>query len=183
MSRISAAMRQQGRHPVPHFDPQEYLYRRIPLDLWDDPAASIDVNAVSLPDLSVGRSRFGHPEWVRVDMLIDGAGQKYEKYFEGWGVIGFQVSDIPHERWMDGVTHYMFTAFHDPEEHNYPHSEVRCFEDGKHIDALTQLPKEMHLRWRELLLRRIKVFLKPHQPATIRQTAPISHKPELPIQP
>jgi hypothetical protein len=181
MSRIPAAMRENNRHPVPHFDQEEFLYRRIPPDCWDDPAAPIDVNAVNLPDISVGRSRFGHPEWLRVDIVIDAAGQKHERYFEQWAVIGFKVNDIPSERWADGVFHYTFASFHDPEEHNYPHSEIRCFQNGVHVNALEKLPEEMHLKWRELLLRSKTIFLKPRQPAAIRQTAPVSHKPELPI--
>ena len=181
MSKIPPAMRQDGRRPVQHFDPQEYLYRRIPLVLWDDPGAPIELNAVNLPDLSVGRSRFGHPEWLRVDMIPDAAGQKQFHYFEGWGVIGFRVQAVPAERWVDGAFHYTFEVVHDPARHNYPHSEIRCFADGEHVDALEKLPEEMHLKWRELLLRSRRIFLKPHQPATIRQTAPVSHKPELPI--
>jgi hypothetical protein len=139
------------------------------------------VNAVSLPDLSVGRSNFGHPEWLRVDMVEDAAGHKHPKSYDGWGVIGFRVQDIPTERWVDGVWDYTFAPCHSPEEHNYPHSEVQCFQNGEHVAALEKLPEEMHIRWRELLLRKTEVFLKPHQPATIRQTAPVSHKPELPI--
>jgi hypothetical protein len=183
MSRIPDAMRQNGRHPVPHFDPQEYLYRRIPLQLWADASAPIDVNAISLPDLSMGRSRFGHPEWLRLDMVPDDAGHNHFRYFEGWAVIGFHVHDIPTDRWVDGVFQYTFAAFHDPAEYNYPHSEVRCFQGEDHVDALEKLPEEMHITWRELLLRRKEVFLKPHQPASIRQTAPVSHRPEFPVPP
>jgi hypothetical protein len=176
-------MRQNGRQPVPHFDPQEYLYRRIPLSLWDDASVPIDINAVNLPDLSTGRSRFGHPEWLRLDRAQDDAGRKRLQYFDGWAVVGFMVQHIPTERWVDGVFHYTFAAFHDPSEYNFPHSEVRCFQDEMHVDGLEKLPEEMHIKWRELLLRSKEIFLKPHQQASIRQTAPVSHKPELPIPP
>jgi hypothetical protein len=183
MSKICAAMRRNGRHVVPHFHPDEYLYRRIPLDSWPDASVSLEVDAVNLPDLSVGRSQFGHPEWLRVDMQIDGSGQKYEKFFDGWGVIGFQVSKIPPTGWENGVPRFTFKVFHAPEDHNYPHSEVRCFEGSTHIKPPQELPDEMHIWWREMLLRAIDVFLKPNQPATFRQTAPASHKPEMPIPP
>jgi hypothetical protein len=88
MPEIPPAMYTAGRHPVPHFERGEYLYRRVPHELWDpdaDPGElPIDVDAVEMPDMSVGRSRFAHPEWLR---LAAGC--------EDWGVVGFQVQDIP----------------------------------------------------------------------------------------
>jgi hypothetical protein len=181
MSSIPAAMRRNDRPTIPHFDPREFLYRRVPLSLWDNAAVPLEINAVSLPDLSVGRSRFGHPEWLRIEMIIEEDDRKHLERYDDYGVIGFRVQDVPTERFVNGVVHYTFRVHHDPGEYNYPHSEVRCYEDGIHVDAFKKLPEEMHLTWRELLLRKIEVFLKPHQPAAIRQTAPTSHIPELPI--
>jgi len=173
MSKIPAAMRQGGRHQDPHFYKEEYLYRRIPDVIWDDPNLDFpfDIDAMKLPDISTGRSKYGHPEWLRVG----------HERFEHWAVVGFQVQDIPPERWSAGVFRYVYRPVHLPEELNYPHAEVRAFEqtDGgeKHIQMEGMLPEEADLEWRELLLRKIRVFLKPHEPATIRQTAPVSHKP------
>lgn len=171
MSEIPDAMKQGTRHPVPHFDPNEYLYRRIPLDSWPDASVPIDINAMSLPDLSVGRSRFGHPEWLRLA----------EERFATWGVVGFRVSGIPSERWVLGVYHYTFDVQHRPERLNYPHSEVWCYENGVHVDAVDKLPEDMHIKWREMLLRNTEPFLKPHQSATIREATPVSYVPDLPI--
>jgi hypothetical protein len=140
--------------------------------LWDDAAEPIDVNAVELPDISVGRSKFGHPEWLRIDN---------GKLREGWGVIGFQVRAIPPQRWLDGYPRFSFRSFHEPEDLNYPHSEVRAYDGEKHIGTLDDLPEETHLEWRELLLQETEIFLKPNEPAGIRRDPPASHKPELPI--
>ncbi len=176
MSKIPPSMRRNGRPGIPHFHREEFLYRRVPLWMWDDPAQPVDVNAIELPDISVGRSRFGHPEWMRVDEV-----QGQPRYFEGWGVIGFQHQDIPPERWLVGVFHFTFETHHDPEDWNYPHSEVRVFDNGHHVKTLESLPDEVHLEWRELLLRRLAIFLKPFQPARMRPLEPVSHIPELPI--
>jgi len=166
-------MKRSGREPNPLFPRDEYLFRRVPLDLWDDPGDPLEVNAIELPDMFVGRSRFGHPEWLRIH---EGT------YFAVWAVIGFQVGDVPPEQWKDGYPQFTFNTIHTPEELNYPHSEVQAFDGGKHIDLLDALPDDVHLKWRELLLRRVTIFLRPHQGATIRQTAPATHHPE-PIPP
>src|SRR6516225_7637737 len=161
MSMIPLPMRRNGRHPVPHFLADEYLYRRVPDWMWENAADPLEVNAIELPDLSLGRSKFGHPEWVRLDPASG-------NYFKEYGVIGFRVGDVPPERWNLGSFRFTFKTVHVPEEMNYPHSEIQTFEDGKHVDLLEKLPEEIHLEWRELLLRKTVVFLKPHQGAKIR---------------
>jgi hypothetical protein len=65
MSKIPPAMMMtKDKHVNPAFPSAEYLYRRIPLSLWGDAGAPLDVNAIELPDLSCGRSKYGHPEWL-----------------------------------------------------------------------------------------------------------------------
>jgi hypothetical protein len=175
MPEIPPAMYTAGRHPVPHFERSEYLYRRVPHELWDpdaDPGElPIDVDAVAMPDMSVGRSRFAHPEWLR---LAGGC--------ENWGVVGFQVQDIPPERWIEGIR-YDFRPVHAPQQKNFPHSEVRtCEHDtGTHVDGKkVLLPDRVHLEWRERLLRKNRVFLSAYEPAEIRTCPPASHIPEDP---
>ncbi|MSU77045.1 MAG: hypothetical protein EXS16_03005 [Gemmataceae bacterium] len=150
MPKIPAAMKMDSRRSAPDaaFPKAEFLFRRVPLGLWDDASQPVEVNAVELPDISCGRSKYGHPEWLRLDRVNGN-----DRYFEGWGVIGFQVSDIPPERWDLGVFQFTFTPFHAPEEWNYPHSEIRVFAGERHIDLLDVLPEDIHLEWRELLLR------------------------------
>jgi hypothetical protein len=179
MIKIPAAMRQGGRPEDPHFSKEEYLYRRIPLLIWDDPclAFPFDVDAVKLPDISTARSKYGNPEWLRLG----------EERFRDWAVVGFQVHHIPPERWSAGFFHFVFRAVHVPDQQDYPHSEVRAYEqrEGReeHVNMEGKLPEEADLEWRELLLRKIEVFLKPYQSATIRQHVPPSHKPVRPIPP
>jgi hypothetical protein len=137
MSKIPPAMKQNRRFADAHFVKSEYLYRRVPLDFWADAADDLEVNAIELPDISCGRSKYGHPEWLRFDVRENGV----YIFRDGWAVIGFQIGDIPSERWLDGVFRFTFKTVHDPDEWNYPHSEVRSFEDEVHIDVLGVCPR------------------------------------------
>lgn len=62
MSSLPDAMRRKGRPEVPHFSPEEYLFRRVPTHIWDDPAEELGVEAIELPHVSVGRSKYGHAD-------------------------------------------------------------------------------------------------------------------------
>jgi hypothetical protein len=170
MADLPPGMYQGERHPVPQFHPEEYLYRRVPPDFWEEHAARpIDIDAIELPDMSVGRSRFAHPEWLR---LATGA--------DDWAVVGFKVEEIPPEKWIDGIR-YDFRAVHVPHARNYPHTEIQAFEheNDVHVDGKTVLlPDRVHLEWRERLLRKIRIFLRVCQDRTIRQDASTSHVPE-----
>jgi len=130
--------------------------------LWDDGDVVIDIDAIELPDMSVIRSKYGHPEWARLesDECID------------WGVIGFCVGDIPARLLHMGVFTWTFGPRHVPLEENYPHSEVWAYENGMHVNAKNRLDPHLHLRWREILLRRIKTIIRPYKPMEIRQEAP-----------
>lgn len=173
-------MLQGARHVTPHFDKRESLYRRIPHDLWDedDPAHPIDIDAIELPDMSVGRSRFAHPEWLR---LASGCAD--------WAVVGFRVEDIPREQFIDGIR-YEFGPVHAPERRNYPHSEVRAYRAAteavpdEHVDGKkVMMPDRVHLEWREKLLRHVRVFIRALQSVRSRQDDPRSIEPEFPIPP
>jgi hypothetical protein len=171
MSSPPLAMRANGRPEDPHFVADEYLFRRIPTQIWDDPAEDLGIEAIELPDISVGRSKYGHAEWVRFD-VING------RHYEDWAVIGVQVGDIPPELWQEGVFHFEFRACHAPGEYDYPHSEIRAFEDNGHINLASMLPEDIHLKWRERLLRKMTTILKPYQRVRVRQQPPVSHKLE-----
>jgi hypothetical protein len=171
MSSPPLAMRTDDRPHDPHFHPDEHLFRRVPLWLWDDPAEELGVEAVELPDISVGRSKYGHAEWVRFDVVKG-------RHYEDWGVVCVRVGDIPPEMWRDGVFHYEFRTCHEPLEKDYPHAEIRAYENDDHIDLASRLPEEVHLKWRERLLRKTRAIIKPYQKVVVRQAAPASHKLE-----
>jgi hypothetical protein len=176
MPELPDGMMQKERQPVSEFHEEEYLYRRVPHEYWDEGAddPSIELDAIALPDMSVGRSLFAHPEWLR---LVEDA--------EDWAVVGFMVKHIPPEQWKDGVQ-YVFRAVHAPDRRNYPHSEVQAFEEATklHVDGKKiLLPHRTHLDWRERLIRKVRVFLRAYQPRETRQHSPTSHVPERPIVP
>jgi hypothetical protein len=160
-----------GRPPDPHFHPEEFLFRRIPILLWDQPGEPLSVDAVKLPDISVGRSKYGHAEWARFDCV-------HGNHYEDWGVVAVQVQDIPGEQWKEGVFHFTFQACHAPSEKDYSHSEIRAFENSEHVDAVERLPEDIHLLWRARLLRKMKSVIKPYQKVAIRENPPVSHKLE-----
>jgi hypothetical protein len=162
-------MRANERPEVPHFHNDEHLFRRVPLFIWDDAADELGVEAIELPDISVGRSKFGHAEWVRFDVVNN-------KHYEEWAVIGVKVSEIPIAIWRDGYPKFWFKPCHVPLERDYPHSEIRAFDEiGKHVQIADLLPEDIHLEWRERLLRKMKTIIKPYEIVAVRQNPPISH--------
>jgi hypothetical protein len=149
MAELPDAMRQQGRPPDPHFDSDERLFRRFrPQDLEGNTVA---VDAIELPDMSVNREKYGPAEWL----LLDEA-------FETWGVAAFMVQDVPLEITHLGIIHYTFRVEHQPHRNNYPHSEVRAYKDGEHIDLKhkAELDPEPHLRWRERLQWKTRIAIQ-----------------------
>jgi hypothetical protein len=154
MADLPDAMRQHGRSPDQHFDPAERLFRRFrPVDLE---GTTVAVDAIELPDMSVNREKYGPPDWL----LLDEA-------FETWGVAAFRVHDVPAEITHLGVIQYTFGVEHQPLRNNYPHSEVRAYRDGDHIDLKhkADLDPESHLRWRERLQWKIRVAIQPKRNA------------------
>lgn len=164
MPDIPDAMKERGRPLDDHFLPAEQLFRRVPPELWNDGADDFDIESIELPDMSVVRAKYGHPEWARFDR-----GQ-----YTDWGVIGFAVRNIPPPLTHLGVFVWTFSAHHDPERNNYPHSEVRAFEDGRHIDMKLsdRIDPHLHLRWRHHLLRYIDKIIVPHQDVEFRENSP-----------
>lgn len=171
MSKTPVAMRTNGRSCDPHFHPGEYLFRRVPDWIWDDPTDRPGPEAIELPDMSVGRSRYGHAEWVRYDVINN-------RHYEKWGVLGVQVQDIPPKYWDLGVYKYTFQSCHDPLENDYPHTEIRVSNNGVRIELLKDLPEDIHLKWRLALLDVVEAIIKPMQIVPLRETAPVSHKLE-----
>jgi hypothetical protein len=162
MPELPAAMLRNGRPEDQEFRPTEYLYRRVPLVHWDDGDDPIEIDAIELPDMSVMRGKYAHPEWTRLH------GDECSE----WGVIGFQVADIPAHLQHLGVFVWTFCPKHAPQKNNYPHAEVQAFENGLHVNAKDRLDVDLHLRWRELLLWKIRKIIRPHEQVAVRQTSP-----------
>lgn len=171
MSKQPVAMRTNGRPLDPYFHPDERLFRRVPIWMWDDPADRPGPEAVELPDMSVGRSRYGHAEWVRFDVLNN-------HFFAEWGVLAVRVGDIPPKFWQLGVYQYTFHPSHEPLEKDYPHTEVRVYKNDTHISLDESLPEDIHLKWRLSLLEVMDAIIKPNQEVPVREAAPVSHKLE-----
>jgi hypothetical protein len=153
MPEIPEEMKRNGRSRIKEFDPDEYLDRRVEPEQWNE--ADIDIDAIELPDMSVNRSSLGPPQWVRLE----------EERCKDWAVVGFKVKDIPTDLMHLGIDLYTFGPMHVPLELNYPHSEVRCYLNGNHINAKVRLDRSLHQRWREKLLWKIRTFLRPHESA------------------
>ena len=160
MPEVPEEMKTKGRPALPFDDLKEMLYRRVPPAIWEDDY--IELDAIELPDMSVNRGSLGPPQWAR---LADTNSLE-------WGVIGFQVGDLPPDFNYHGIYQYSTRAEHSPLRSNYPHSEVRAYEvptdpvgPKKHINAkllaeVDQVSPDVYQRWREYLRRRCQVILK-----------------------
>jgi hypothetical protein len=164
MPSIPEAMKRHGRPVDVHFIPAEQLFRRVPPDLWEDPAEDFDIEAIELPDMSVVWGKYGHPEWARFDRGT----------YTDWGVIGFAVQHIPPSLTNLGIFVWRFAPYHAPEGNNYPHTEIRAFENGVHIDMRLsdRIDPNLHLRWREHLVRQIAKVIHPQQEVVFRESFP-----------
>jgi hypothetical protein len=133
------------------------------------------VEAIELPDremsISMGRSRYGHAEWVRFD-TVNG------RFHEAWGVFGVVVRNIPPQYWDSGVYKFTFSACHDPLERDYPHSEVRVFKNSMRVLLQSELPEDIELKWRYALLDVMETIIKPKHLVEVREKEPVSFKLE-----
>jgi len=150
------------------FHPEEYLFRRVPTKIWDTPDPMPEADAIELPDISVGRSRYGHPEWTRLDPEND-------RYFKSWGIIGVKVGLIPPSYQPEGGPAFAYTPSHQPLEQDYPHTEIQAFQGELQLSTKESVPEELHLEWRGLLLSQMEALLQPRERRDIRQQPPTSH--------
>jgi hypothetical protein len=157
MPELPDYMLREQREVDPEFEPDEQLYRRVPHAYWDDDEVELD--AIEFPDMSVQRGKYGPPESARWDR---------GKYVN-WGVIGFEVQDIPAEIPFQGMVIYKMRPVHVPLKKNYPHSEVQIFESKcndpgseTHIvkNLLEGVTQEAQQIWRELLRRKCRIILR-----------------------
>jgi len=151
MCDIPAAMMANGRQPDQIFEEDEELYRRLPPGYLD--GNSIAIEAIQLPDISVNRQKYGPPKWLLLS-----------EEFSGWGVFKFQVQHIPAELIHLGTTRYTFNPEHSPNRKNYPHTEVKAYNNGVHIDINNSnvlLDPGMHQRWRQQLQWKCSIAIQP----------------------
>jgi len=146
----------------------EILYRRYPDGYFKN--GQIDkglrgINAIPLPDLSVDRKKYRpNVEDVR-------------KSYPSFGVVKFKAESIPASKMVDGVRTFTFRAIYDPMTKeivkgtgnpiNLAHSEVRCFENEKHLqwsvkdEANDPALASMHVQWRIHMLKSLEIELQP----------------------
>jgi hypothetical protein len=169
MPELPEGMMQFDKEIDPVFKPDEQLYRRVPHDDWDN--AYVTLDAIDLPDMSVNRGKYSQPQWVRL----------VSDEFHDWGVIGFQVRDIPAEIQYLGVHIFRFRPKHVPLKRNYPHAEVQAYhakveapDCEEHINSgllkkeqveklSTLFPDELQLRWREQLRRKCRIVIQAYE--------------------
>lgn len=143
-------MHRNGRPKVPEFRPEERLYRRVSPDNWGDPR--VEVDALDLPDMSVNRGKpIGEPGWVLLE----------SDEYAHWGIIFFEVQNIPERVVHEGGSTYSFKAVHIPHDENYPHSEIWAFLGEVHVQARRELDPALSLRWRNALLQRTHTHRRP----------------------
>ena len=77
------------------------------------------------------------------------------------------------------TTRFLFKTCHVPIDRDYPHSEIQAFDvAGQHVNIVDLLPEDIHLEWREKLLREIEAIIKPFQKVLVRDDPPATHKLE-----
>lgn len=169
MPELPDYMYQHARQIDPEFSPNEFLFRRVPKYIWGDhdiwADEDIDSDCIEFPDMSVEREKYG--------LTADSARWERGKYVD-WGVIGFQVQDIPSTIPFQGAFIYRMRPVHCPERRNYPHTEVQVFESPwdqpeqeTHIgdSEMSGITPEARQEWRELLRRKCKIMLRPGENA------------------
>jgi hypothetical protein len=154
MCDIPPAMMANGRPADQDFDDDEELYRRF--DPENLEAGEVTIDAVALPDMSVIRQKYGHPEWLLI-----------HEDFAHWGVLAIRVRDIPPDSPIlhMGEVPFVLQPRHVPYRQNYPHSEVWVFRSGVHLcsqdDNLHLLDPDFHLRWRERVVWLCEIRVQP----------------------
>ena len=108
-------MHQGNRPVVPEFDGAEFLYMRYGCNDFLD--GQLVPAAIHFPRTSLNRESLSEPE----DVLFAESGT-----YNGLGVVGFVVSDIPPCILQPDGPAYSFWMKHVPLAHNYSHSEIWC---------------------------------------------------------
>jgi hypothetical protein len=135
------------RLPDNEFEPSERLFRRFsPLSYSEGELA---VDAIRFPDMSVNREKYSKPEQV------------LEPAWPTWGILAFEVEEVPSPICSDDGDTYEFRVQHVPTWDNDAHSEVRCYHGDQHVSKGKRIPATVKQQFRMLLLRAIVILRKP----------------------
>ncbi len=136
-------MYQRDRPVLPDFDGEEALYLRSGCE--DFVEGQLAPGAIRFPKTSVNRGSLSEPE----DVLFAEDGR-----YNGLGVVGLQVSDIPSRIAQEQGPTYVFFIRHVPYPDNYSHSEIwsdRATQTGNYREP----SRTVKLKFRIHLCRRI----------------------------
>jgi hypothetical protein len=140
----------RNNRPKVDIDPTERLFRRVSPDDWGEPHPEVD--ALDIPDMSVNRGRpIGEPIWVLLE----------SDEYSDWGIVYFVAGEIPSRMSHSDGSEFTFQTVHVPLEENYPHSEIWAYKNGERSQAKRLFDRDFSLRWRNALLQRTRVFLRP----------------------
>jgi hypothetical protein len=137
--------------PDPNFDPNENLYRRYKNEHIPNgqPIAVI----IKFPNCSVNRGRYSNP-----DDVIQYQSPRYLR----WGVMAFQVENVPAQLPSSTSPTHTFIVEHTPREDNFSHSEIRAFRVGN-FESLEDLPKLIKKEFRTLLSLAMIILKSPDE--------------------
>lgn len=151
-------MWRQGREIDPVFEPTEPLFSRCAKkDIIEGDENSADVLssiAVRFPDFSVNRGKYSEPE----DVLIPSVGEPLDKYAQ-MGIVKFTVGTATWEHKPDQVK-YEMRVEHNPDEHNYSHSEVKTYKNGVY-DSGVKINNTIKKEYRARLARGAEIVRRP----------------------
>lgn len=146
------AKRKSNPVEIVPIEDNEELYRRFPPDLLQNGRISLD--AIEMPDMSVNRSSLSIPQ----DVIA------YEE-FDGWGVAGVMVDEVPPELVENGVIRWTFATVPCPCKFKgkmvLSHCEIRGYRDNRHITDVALFPHEVHLRFRTRLRHKLRIRIHP----------------------
>jgi hypothetical protein len=128
-----------GRTALPFADGGEGLYRRYQVHHF---VKGILSNiGLPFPNISVNRGSCSEPD----DVLWD---DKEERRFDGWGVLGFTVSEARMQLQTGDGRLLDFDLRHEPLDLNYSHSEIVCIkrDNGGEPNISRKVQKEYRAR-------------------------------------
>lgn len=141
---IPEGMRRKGRPLDPCFTHEESLYIRFPTE---NPVAS----DIRLPVQSVNRSKYSTPEWTQLP--------HYKDSYVG----ALKVGQLPAPLFSTGGREFRIGLYHEPEDLNYAHSELKVLKEGEADHGRTKINKAVKLEIRNEIVNHVEIVLRPQQ--------------------